>query len=119
MTDDDIKAIHIYLFFSIFYKNIPVVYLIFQKPCVRVEFYSKNTPIRISNWKDILKALIGALILIPLMILLKQFLQGWVLVISYVLLGVLTFCVMEYILKNGSFIWICSTVSDKFRMKTK
>ncbi|GJG33972.1 polysaccharide biosynthesis protein MviN [Xylanibacter ruminicola] len=82
-------------------------------------FVYKNTPIRISNWKDILKALIGALILIPLMILLKQFLQGWVLVISYVLLGVLTFCVMEYILKNGSFIWICSTVSDKFRMKTK
>lgn len=82
-------------------------------------FVYKNTPIRISNWKDILKALIGALILIPLMIILKQFLQGWVLIISYVLLGVLSFCFMEYILKNSSFIWICSTVLDKVKMKIK
>lgn len=63
--------------------------------------YTK-TPIRINKVKDIFKALAGSLMLIPLYLLLKTHIEGWWLVIIFVIMGGLIYVVFEAILRNSS-----------------
>lgn len=69
---------------------------------VTIYFVYHRTQIRINSWFDIIKAFIGTLCFIPLIYLLKSVLDGWWLVAAFVVLGAMSYFVMELILKNKS-----------------
>lgn len=89
---------------------------------VSLYFVYKYTPIRFSLWKDILKALSGSILLVPLFILLRTILTGWSLIVLFVLLGGITFLFAEKVLKSKSFEMYESTIIsfvDNFKRKFK
>lgn len=65
-------------------------------------FVYQRTFIRISNWSDILKSLLGSLSFIPILVLLQLIFEGWWLVITFILLGGVTYIAIESILRNKS-----------------
>ena len=82
---------------------------------VTTYFVFKHTQVRISHWQDILKALVGALVLIPVMLLMKHFLDGWLLIFAFLIVGFLSYLSMEYILRNSSINLFTSVIVSKFR----
>ena len=69
---------------------------------VTIYFVYHRTEIRINKWVDVIKALLGALLFIPLILFLKTILNGWWLVASFVISGGIVYVFVELILKNGS-----------------
>ena len=69
---------------------------------VTIYFVYHRTKIRINKWIDVIKALMGALLFIPLIFFLKTVLEGWSLVVAFVFIGCVVYILAEYILRNGS-----------------
>lgn len=69
---------------------------------VTIYFVYNRTQIRINSCFDIIKAFIGAIFFIPLIILLKRFLDGWWLIAVFVVLGGVSYIVVEFLLQNKS-----------------
>jgi len=84
---------------------------------VTIFFVYRHTPIRISRWIDIIKAFVGALAFIPIVYLLKDILDGWWLVATFIVLGVIAYVVIEAILCNGSVEMFMNIVLEKVRRK--
>lgn len=82
---------------------------------VTTVFVYKKTPIRISGWGDILKAFLGALSFIPIMLIMTNFIQGWAYVIIYVLTCGLVYLIIEALIRNSSIDFIKNIVLNKFR----
>ena len=76
-------------------------------------FVYKRTPIRIDNWLDITKALIGSLLFIPVVMVLKSLIGGWMLVIVFVLICGVVYIAVETILKNHSVTLLMSIIKRK------
>jgi len=72
---------------------------------VTVYFVYRRTPIRIEKWKEMIKALFGALTFVPILLLLRNFLEGWILVFTFVLTGVIVYVLTEAILRNDSLLF--------------
>ncbi len=64
----------------------------------------KKTLVRIEMWTVMLQNFIGAIALIPLLFLLKQFFDAWNLIIVFVICGALMYLIIESLFK-------CSTIS--------
>lgn len=62
----------------------------------------KKTPIRIGGLSDIIKALLGSLLFIPLILLLKSYFEGWWLVAVFVVSGGIVYLGIEALLRNNS-----------------
>jgi len=69
---------------------------------VTIYFVYHRTEIRITKWVDLIKALLGALLFIPLILFLKTILDGWWLVAAFVIIGGGVYILMEFFLRNGS-----------------
>jgi O-antigen/teichoic acid export membrane protein len=69
---------------------------------VTIYFVYNRTQIRINSCFDIIKAFIGAIFFIPLIILLRRFLDGWWLIAVFVVLGGVSYIVVEFLLQNKS-----------------
>ena len=65
-------------------------------------FVFKYTEIKIRSLCDIYKALLGALLLIPLFFVLKIFLGGWLLVCVYAVFSAIIYYLIEYLLSNSA-----------------
>lgn len=65
-------------------------------------FFYRVTPVRIHQLIDLVKCTLGSLLFIPLLILLKSHISGWVLVVVFVFSGAVLYFLVEYVLKNGS-----------------
>lgn len=70
---------------------------------VTLSFVYLRTKIKIDRWIDVVKSFLGALLFIPLLFSLKSFLNGWWLVVVFVVTGGVVYSLSELILKNGSF----------------
>ena len=82
---------------------------------VTTYFVFKHTQVRISHWQDILKAFVGALVLIPVMLLMKNFFDGWLFIFAFLIAGFLSYLSMEYLLRNNSINLFTSVIISKFR----
>lgn len=82
---------------------------------VTAYFVYKRTMVRISHWRDVVKAFVGALILIPIMLLLKYYFDGWLLILVFIITGFLSYLSMEFILRNNSINLFTSVITSKFR----
>lgn len=78
-------------------------------------FVYKHTQVRITHWHDILKALVGALVLIPVMLLMENYFDGWLLIFAFVVIGFFSYLSMEYILRNYSIKLFAPIIFSKFR----
>lgn len=70
---------------------------------VTLSFVYQRTKIKIDRWIDVVKSFLGALLFIPLLFSLKSFLNGWWLVVVFVVTGGVVYSLSELILKNGFF----------------
>lgn len=86
--------------------------------CVNEYFVRKYTDVRISNWGDMLKSVIGAATFIPVCLSLGTVLSGWVYVITSVVVCVPLYAFMQFILKNKIFVVYLNMLLEKF-MKRK
>lgn len=69
---------------------------------VTIFFVYHRTEIRINKWVDLIKALLGALSFIPIILFLKTILDGWWLVAAFVIIGGCVYILVEFFLRNGS-----------------
>lgn len=77
----------------------------------------RRTPIRFSRWPDVGKSLIGALLFIPIILLLKEFFDGWWQVILFVPSCCLVYCSAEAFLRNSSVNLFMNIIIEKLRKK--
>ena len=81
---------------------------------VSAYFAYKNTQVRITHWQDIIKALVGAFVLIPLIFFLKNYFDGWPLMFVFLVTGSLSYLFVELILRNKTVDLFASAVISKF-----
>lgn len=84
---------------------------------VTTVFVYHRTPVRFSKWIDIVKATIGSLTFIPLIIFLREIYSGWILVIVFSLVSGLLYLFAEFFLKNGSVSLIKEIIVNKIGNK--
>ena len=78
-------------------------------------FYMKNrTDIQISCWQDILKSLLGSLLLFPLMFVIKSYFGGWLLLAVFAILASIIYLCFESIVRNSSITLFKSTIRQFF-----
>lgn len=82
-------------------------------------FVYKHTPIRINKWKDIIKSLIGALMLVPLVLLLNTIIDGWALVIVFMVTGGVVYLLFETISHNNSVLFFTSLIRNRIGKKNE
>ena len=82
---------------------------------VSAYFVFRYTRVRITHWQDILKALAGALVLIPVMLLMRHYFDGWPLIFAFFVTGSLSYLLMEWILRNNSVNMFASVIISRFR----
>ena len=80
-------------------------------------FVIKKTSIRLTNWQDLIKSIVGALLLFPTYNILSSHISGWQLVISYVIIGGTIYLAIQYILKNSAIIQVKNIIVSKFSKK--
>lgn len=76
-----------------------------------------RTPIRISGWLDVLKAFLGSMFFIPLILILDNYLSGWWLVLIYILSGGIMYLIIQAILRNSSVKLLKTAVLQKIKNK--
>lgn len=76
-------------------------------------FVVKKTSIRLTNWQDLIKSIIGSLSLFPIYNILSSHISGWHLVISYVIIGGTIYLAIQYILKNSAIIQVEKIIISK------
>jgi O-antigen/teichoic acid export membrane protein len=64
-------------------------------------FVRKYTPIKITNWSDPLKSILGVILFFPITYSLSYIVDGWLFVISSVILCSVVYFSAEYYLKNS------------------
>ena len=78
-------------------------------------FVFRRTQVRITHWQDIVKALAGSLVLIPMMLLLQRFFDGWPLIFAFFVTGSLSYLLLESFLRNSSISLFSSVIISRFR----
>lgn len=78
-----------------------------------------RTPVRIQKWHDIIKAFVGALTFIPILLILQKVIGGWILVGSYVLLCGITYLIVESVFRNSSVGLFIAVVKSKLTKKNE
>lgn len=76
----------------------------------------RETPIRITHWDDIIKAFIGALSFIPIVLIMKSIFSGWFFVGASVILCGISYLVIEFFLKNSSVSLLLSAIVNKCKL---
>ena len=79
----------------------------------------KHTTIKIKKWNDMLKAILGAILFIPLFLIYRLFFEGWWLVIVYTLSGAAVYFLIELFLANESVIYFKSILINKVKFLNK
>lgn len=82
---------------------------------VMAYYVYKKTKIRINQLSDILKSLIGALLLVPIYIGVSRMFDSWFLVLGFAFIGFLSYILIEYVLKNKSLLFLVDIVSQKIK----
>ena len=67
-----------------------------------VHHVRKNTSVRLKSFKDIIKSLLGALLLVPLFLLLNEYIHNWLLIVLFTFIGGNLYCLIELVVKNSS-----------------
>lgn len=78
--------------------------------------YSR-TPIRFSKWSDIVKSFIGALLFIPIILVLRKYIEGWWQVVVFVLSACLIYFTVETFLRNSSVDLFMKIIFEKLKTK--
>lgn len=78
-------------------------------------FVMKHTTVRVTNWNDILKAVFGSLLLLPLALILKNLLEGWFYVMVFTFSGSILYLTTEAVLNNSMFYLCKSTIISKIK----
>lgn len=84
---------------------------------VTTYFVYHMTPIRIRKWYEIVKPVMGALLFIPIVLLLKSFMDGWILVFAFVITGGIIYLVIEAILRNESLYMLKTLLQERIKLK--
>lgn len=82
---------------------------------VTTYYVYRKTPIRIVKWVDIIKALLGSLAFAPIILLLNKYLEGWWLIMSFVIIGGLIYLIIEVILHNSSVDFFKSLIISRLK----
>ena len=69
---------------------------------VTTYYVYKKTPIRFKEWNNILKSLIGTIVLVPVFWGVKNVVSGWMLIILFIVVGGMFYMLIELLLKNSS-----------------
>lgn len=84
-----------------------------------IYFVIKHTTVRVANWNDILKAVFGSLLLLPLALMLNYIFEGWFFVIIFTLTGSLLYLTTEAVLNNSMFYLCKSIITSKIMKQNK
>lgn len=76
-------------------------------------FAYRHTVVRIINWKDIAKAFVGSLSLIPIFLLLQSFYKDWLLIFVFFIIGSCSYFILEAFMKNKSISLFLSIINIK------
>lgn len=80
-------------------------------------FVKKNTDIRFNQLSDIVKSLIGSIILIPIFLLLNLAINGWLLVVVFPIVGGLFYIAVQAIMKHTSYKLFIGTVKNTLKIR--
>lgn len=80
-------------------------------------FVYRKTPIRIRKWYEIVKPVVGALLFIPIVLILRIYLDGWILVFAFTITGGLIYLIVEAVLRNESFYMLKSLLFERIKLK--
>lgn len=81
---------------------------------VSAYFVYVKTPIRIKVWNEMVKSFIGVIPFYPLLLLLKNNFEGWLLIALYTALSSIIYVFIEYLLKNKSVMMMKSIIKKNF-----
>lgn len=81
---------------------------------VAVYYSYNNTFLHLKVGNSIIKSFVGGIMLIPLLILLRSFLSGWILVFLYVLFGAVLYLFFEVLIRNSSAELLSTTIRGVF-----
>lgn len=79
---------------------------------VTIFYVYHKTPIKIKMWDGIYKALIGSLIFVPLIHILKNYMDGWLLIAAFVAIGISCYIVIEVTVKNESVTMFIAVINN-------
>lgn len=74
----------------------------------------KYTKIRINQLVDVLKSLLGSLLLIPVYIVVSHMFDSWFLVLGFSFIGFLSYILIEFSLKNKSLLLLIDVLLKKY-----
>ena len=84
---------------------------------VMIGFVYRKTPVRITQYREIFKSLGGSILFIPVVILLKHYLNGWTFVCIFIICGFGIYFLSQKILKNKSLDLILPVVLHKLHLQ--
>lgn len=76
-------------------------------------FVRKHTDIKVTNYKDLLKSLLGALCFVPWAYLCNLYLEGWVYVIVCCISCALIYMLTQKLLSNATYLFMVKTMLSK------
>ena len=91
--------------------------MMLQNSLTNTYFVYQKTPIRIRKWYEIVKPVVGALLFIPIVLILKSFLDGWKLVLVFVFTGGVVYLMVEAVLRNESLNMLKSLLFERIKIK--
>jgi O-antigen/teichoic acid export membrane protein len=80
-------------------------------------FVRKKTSVRVTNFSDLGKAMVGALCFIPICIFIGTVMKDWIFVCTCIIVCTLFYAVSQYVLKNSTFNMMYSLVMSKISRK--
>lgn len=86
---------------------------------VTAYFAYTRTKVRINNWTDIIKALLGTLLFIPLNYYLRDYFTGWPFIGVFVFVCAVTYILLESLMQNSIIKMASSIVINKLRKFSK
>lgn len=86
---------------------------------ITIYYVYRRTPIRINNWQDLIKAFLGAIALIPAILLLKEILNGWYLIIVFIITGGIIYIAIEVLIHNSSVPFFKSIIVNRVLRKNE
>lgn len=93
------------------------VYAETQILIVNEYFVRRNTSVRVTNFSDLGKAIVGALCFIPICIFIGAVVEDWIFVCTCIIVCTMFYVVSQYVLKNSTFNMMYSLVMSKISRK--
>lgn len=78
-------------------------------------FVRKYTKVRVTNYRDVLKSIVGTLPFIPICLLLSAFFQSWTFILLAFVLCVGAYLLTEYIIRNNMVVVFLNMAKNKIK----